>query len=94
MQIPTHAPRFRRSHPLAVACCAALLSVSAARADGTRWDGNAEVSGYYDTDAVMVITPALQAAAKTESGWSASGGHLVDVVTATSADILSTPSPR
>ncbi len=94
MQIPTHAPRFRRSHPLAVACCAALLSVSAARADGTRWDGNAEVSGYYDTDAVMVITPALQAAAKTESGWSASGGYLVDVVTAASVDIVSTASPR
>lgn len=59
-----------------------------------RWDGSAEVSGYHDSDHVTVFTPAARARARTPSGWSASGGYLIDIVSAASVDIVSTASPR
>lgn len=56
---------------------------------------SAEFSGYLDTDAVEVITPevALQAENAID-GWGVGASFLVDVVTAASADIVATASPR
>jgi len=52
-----------------------------------------EVSGYADTDAVSVFTPALEATLRDPlAGWSATGSYLVDVVSAASVDIVSTAS--
>jgi hypothetical protein len=54
-----------------------------------------ELSGYHDSDNVDVVTPALVATVTSPtSGWTVGGGFLVDVVTAASADILATASPR
>ena len=55
----------------------------------------AEVSGYLDSDAVEVLSPeiALQAENPVD-GWGAGVSFLVDVVTAASADIVATASPR
>src|SRR5688572_1506917 len=52
-----------------------------------------EFSGYADTDAVSVVTPAIEATLKNPlAGWSATGSYLVDVVSAASVDIVSTAS--
>ncbi len=52
-----------------------------------------EFSAYADTDAVSVITPAIEATLKDPlAGWSATGSYLVDVVSAASVDIVSTAS--
>lgn len=54
-----------------------------------------EFSGYHDSDNVDVVTPALYTTiTNPTSGWTAGGGFLVDVVTAASADIVATASPR
>jgi hypothetical protein len=53
-----------------------------------------EVAGYADTDHVFVITPTVSGTLSNEvSGWSVSGRYLVDVVSAASADVVSTASP-
>lgn len=52
-----------------------------------------EVSGYTDTDAVQVFTPAIDASVTSPTtGWSAQGSYLVDIVSAASVDIISTAS--
>jgi hypothetical protein len=52
-----------------------------------------EVSGYADTDAVNVFTPAVEASVENPiSGWTASGSYLIDIVSAASVDIVSTAS--
>ena len=52
-----------------------------------------EVSGYTDTDAVSVFTPAVEASVENPlSGWTASGSYLIDIVSAASVDIVSTAS--
>jgi hypothetical protein len=54
-----------------------------------------ELSGYHDSDAVDVLTPAVFANVESPTGgWGVGGAFLVDVVTAASADILATASPR
>jgi hypothetical protein len=54
-----------------------------------------EVSGYHDTQSVDVITPALVVGVESPtSGWGVNASLLVDVVTAASADIVATASPR
>ncbi len=54
-----------------------------------------EVSGYHDSDATDVVTPALSMVLESPTtGWGISGSFLVDVVTTASADIISTASPR
>ena len=54
-----------------------------------------EFSGYADTDAVSVVTPAVEATLKNSlAGWSVTGSYLVDVVSAASVDIVSTASPH
>ncbi|HZF47080.1 MAG TPA: DUF3570 domain-containing protein [Polyangiaceae bacterium] len=54
-----------------------------------------EVSGYHDSDHVDVVTPAILFGIESPtSGWGVNGSFLVDVVTAASADIISTASPR
>jgi hypothetical protein len=53
-----------------------------------------EVAGYADSDHVFVLTPTIGGAlANPVSGWSVSGHYLVDVVSAASADVVSTASP-
>lgn len=54
-----------------------------------------EVSTYSDTDHVLVVSPTVALGFEDPvRGWSASGRYLVDVVSAASADIVSTASPR
>ena len=54
-----------------------------------------EVSGYHDTQSVDVLTPAYHASIESPTGgWGVNGSILVDVVTAASADIVATASPR
>ncbi|MEJ7732393.1 MAG: DUF3570 domain-containing protein [Polyangiaceae bacterium] len=54
-----------------------------------------ELSAYHDSDDVDVLTPALSAQVESPTGgWGAGAVFLVDVVTAASADILATASPR
>ncbi|MEZ4221053.1 MAG: DUF3570 domain-containing protein [Polyangiaceae bacterium] len=77
-----------------VLCALAASAPARVTADPTRWDGNGELSGYYDSDDVTVVTPAVGAKAKTDDGWSARGGYLIDIVSAASVDIVSTASPR
>jgi Protein of unknown function (DUF3570) len=52
-----------------------------------------EVSGYSDTDHVLVLSPSIAASiSDVLAGWSISGHYLVDVVSAASVDIVSTAS--
>jgi hypothetical protein len=53
-----------------------------------------EIAGYVDTDHVNVLTPSINAALENVSGASLSASYLVDVVSAASADIVSTASNR
>ncbi|APR86712.1 hypothetical protein A7982_12061 [Minicystis rosea] len=54
-----------------------------------------EVGGYHDTQHVDVITPALYTTIESPTGgWGINASILVDVVTAASADIVATASPR
>ncbi len=55
----------------------------------------AEVSGYKDSDATNVLSPAIRVELDgVTDGWAVGGSLLVDVVTAASADIVATASPR
>lgn len=54
-----------------------------------------EISAYHDTDAVDVLTPGVVASLESPTGgWGVGGSFLIDVVTAASADIVATASPR
>lgn len=54
-----------------------------------------EVGGYHDTQHVDVITPAyFMSVDNPTGGWGVNASLLVDVVTAASADIVATASPR
>ena len=54
-----------------------------------------EMSGYHDTDHVDVVTPAFLVSAENPTGgWGINASFLVDMVTAASADIIATASPR
>ncbi len=54
-----------------------------------------EMGAYTDTERVTVLTPSIYGAVYNPTGgWSVSGNYLVDVVSAASADIVSTASPR
>lgn len=54
-----------------------------------------ETSGYTDTLAVHVLTPAIRGSvASPTAGWNVGANYLVDVVTAASPDIVSTASRR
>jgi hypothetical protein len=53
-----------------------------------------EFAAYSDTDHVAVITPSIHASLENVSGASLKGSYLVDVVSAASADIVSTASRR
>jgi hypothetical protein len=53
-----------------------------------------EFSAYTDTQRVNVVTPAIYGSVYSPTAeWSANGSYLVDVVTAASADVVSTASP-
>ncbi|MFO0552170.1 MAG: DUF3570 domain-containing protein [Polyangiaceae bacterium] len=54
-----------------------------------------EVSGYQDSDATSVISPALEFDAESPTaGWNVGASFLVDVVTTASTDIVASASPR
>jgi hypothetical protein len=54
-----------------------------------------DMSGYLDTTAVRVLTPAVRGSvASPTGGWNVGASYLVDVVTAASPDIVSTASRR
>jgi hypothetical protein len=53
-----------------------------------------EIAGYNDSDHVTVFTPSVSAGVDNVSGASLNGTYLVDVVSAASADIVSTASRR
>jgi hypothetical protein len=53
-----------------------------------------EFAAYDDTDHVTVVTPSVNLGVENVSGASLMGSYLVDVVSAASADIVSTASPR
>jgi hypothetical protein len=53
-----------------------------------------EVAGYNDSDHVSVVTPSIHAGIENVSGASLNASYLVDVVSAASADIVSTASRR
>ena len=77
-----------------------LLTIGLARGDTDTRDsanvrGSVEASTYSDTDHVLVVSPTVALAVEDPvRGWSASGRYLVDIVSAASADIVSTASPR
>jgi hypothetical protein len=71
------------------------LRADAPSASHTAGHASAEFSVYTDSDDVTVYTPVLAAGVRDPiAGWSASGSFLVDVVSAATADIVSTASPR
>ena len=53
-----------------------------------------ELAGYIDSDHVSVLTPSINGAIENVSGASINASYLVDVVSAASADIVSTASNR
>jgi hypothetical protein len=54
-----------------------------------------EVSGYADTDHVLVLSPSIAGSVSDVlAGWSIGGHYLVDVVSAASVDIVSTASSK
>lgn len=62
---------------------------------GLEAETKAEFSGYADTNAITVWTPAVAGTLKNPlAGWSATGTYLVDVVSAASVDIVSTASGK
>lgn len=70
-------------------------STPAARAEDLAYKLQTEVTGYKDTDATNVITPGVRAEIDgVTSGWGVGASLLVDVVTAASADIVATASPK
>lgn len=85
--------------PLALRVLLAVaLQLDTAHAQNSRAlniHSDAEVSAYADSDAVTVLTPALAASVEDPvAGVSASGGYLLDIVSAASVDIVSTASPN
>lgn len=89
------------------AVVAVTLSTTA-RGDGTKhadsggsalggWivHSKAEMAAYGDSDAVNVLSPGIEASINNPlSGWTFGGSYLVDIVSAASADIVSTASPH
>ncbi len=56
--------------------------------------GSYEIAGYQDDDAVTVITPSFALGVENASGATLRANYLIDIVSAASADIVSTASPR
>lgn len=78
-----------------VAGSSVATSIASAQSSDVTFRLRTEASGYKDTDAVNVLTPAVRAEVENvTSGWAVGGSLLVDVVTAASADIVATASPR
>lgn len=72
-----------------------LFAAGEARAEDLSYKFQTEVTGYKDSDAVNVITPGVRAdITGVTTGWGVGASLLVDVVTAASADIVATASPK
>jgi hypothetical protein len=79
---------------LGMVAAAASAQAQSLAGSSLSWEAGTEASAYQDTDAVTVLTPAVRAkVSATPAGWSASGSYLTDIVSAASADIVSTASP-
>jgi hypothetical protein len=68
---------------------------SSGSSSGVNLRASFEFSAYHDSDSVDTVTPAFALSAENKlSGWGVGGSFLIDVVTAASADIVATASPR
>jgi hypothetical protein len=85
-----------RRHAVTMASVAVLWGQSNdAHASDLSMGVTSEVTGYQDTDATSVITPGVRVDVEgVTGGWGVGAAMLVDVVTAASADIVATASPR
>ncbi len=81
-----------------VAVAVLLLAVDAAAEDAgsdLAFKVESEISAYKDSDATNVLTPGIRLDLEgVTEGWGIGAGLLVDVVTAASADIVATASPK
>lgn len=78
-----------------VAGCSAIATPAFADEPDLSYKLRTEVSAYKDSDATNVITPGVRAEiVGVTDGWAVGASVLVDVVTAASADIVATASPR
>lgn len=74
---------------------ALLVGPREVRADDVRLRAEIESTGYIDSDATNVLTPGVRAEVlSVTEGWGVGASLLVDVVTAASADIVATASPK
>jgi hypothetical protein len=72
--------------------CAPIPQTSSGWSLDTR--ARLETSGYWDTNAVAVLSPSVSGSvASPTAGWNIGGSYLVDVVSAASPDIVSAASP-
>jgi hypothetical protein len=79
---------------LGIVAAAASAHAQSPAGSPLSWEAGTETSAYQDTDAVTVLTPAVRGKVSAiPAGWSASGSYLTDIVSAASADIVSTASP-
>ncbi len=73
----------------------AAIAPQHALADDVRFRAELEATGYQDSDATSVLTPGVRAEVlSVTEGWGVGANLLVDVVTAASADIVATASPK
>src|SRR5579864_4111212 len=106
VQLRTGADRLARLRPLLVVpTLASLLTTAPVHAAGgadpvpkvedtATERAGMEFATYGDSDHVTVITPSIHGTIENASGATLSGSYLVDVVSAASADIVSTASSR
>lgn len=81
--------------PILAALSFSVWAGPAEAQDGVDVVVGAEVSGYHDDMDVDVVTPSITGGVEhVTDGWGLSASILVDVVTAASADIVATASPR
>jgi len=80
---------------VAVGLLAAPLCARADEGSDLSFKFESEVTGYKDSDATNVLTPGVRAEIEgVTDGWGVGAAFLVDVVTAASADIVATASPK
>jgi hypothetical protein len=73
---------------------ASSKTADASPEDTTTKRAGVEMAGYRDTDNVNVVTPSVHLGVENISGASLDASYLVDVVSAASADVVSTASSR
>jgi hypothetical protein len=93
--IPGATDEVAPAEPAGVTAPAPVPATPAARATNLNVHASTDVAGYADSDHVYIFTPGITGTVSNPtSGWDVSGSYLVDVVSAASADIVSTASRR